>query len=148
MLRKAGVERTRVIVEDSIRGLGGDPAKARSGEDTWLVRKGSAALAVRILAEKDPDAPGVLRIDSPIMRVPAAAPAFWERILQLNHDLRGFGSFCVTPQGELHLTFACSARNLSAREVANMLAQLAQHSDDVDDKLLAEFGRELALRKR
>jgi hypothetical protein len=143
-LRHDQLKKVRAMVEVAIKGLGGDPAKAATGPDAWLVARHSAEVVVR-LVQPDPEKSAYLQILSPVMRVPPNA-AFKDRLLALNHEMGGLATFCVTPQGEVHLLSARSTEGVSAPEIARVIAEVAHFSDLYDDRLLDEFGREHGLR--
>ena len=144
-LRAEPLAKARKAVAMALQSLGVDPAKAAQGEDSWIVGKRSAAVLLRLVPQEEETKPAHLQVVSPLMRAPAD-PRFRERLLHLNHELGGLAAFGITSAGEVQLLCARSVENLSPAEVAQLVAQVAHFSDQYDDALLDEFGREHALR--
>jgi hypothetical protein len=138
------LDKTRTMVRDAIRGLGADPDQAELGPDTWLLRKRSAAVVLRLIPEDAKGRAAFLQLTSPVMRLPPNA-AIHERLARFNFEMGGLATFCVTPADEVHLTCARTIEGIDPKEIAQLLAQVAHYSDLYDDALLKEFGREHAL---
>lgn len=138
------ISKARGTIEDAIKGLGGDPAKSRVGERAWLVSKGSAAIVIRLVGDKDN---AFVQAVSPVMKVPPGNAKFYETILSYNNEMGGLASFAVTPQGELTIQCARHVKGMSTEECAAIVFQVAHFSDLYDDKLLDQFGRTLAIHK-
>lgn len=136
----AKAERT---IETALGGLGGDPVQARAGDRQWLVAKGTAVVLVRLVPQEGKHP--YLQLVSPVMKAPKD-PRFRDRLLDLNFEMGGLATFALTPGGEAHLLFARTTENLTATELAQLVANLAHFGDLYDDPLLEEFGRDLALR--
>jgi hypothetical protein len=140
------LDKARTMVRDAIRGLGGDPEKAGipGTTDTWLVRKGSAGVVVRLLPEDAKGRSAFLQFTSPVMKVPPDA-GFYEKLARLNFEMGGLATFSVTPANEVHLTAARTIDGLTPPEIAHALAQVAYYSDLYDDQLLNAYGRQYAM---
>jgi hypothetical protein len=138
-LFERGLDKVRSMIGDAIKALGANPEQAKTGPDTWLVSKGSAAVVVRIMSADGKTA--FLQVASPVMKLPSN-PAIFEKLLRHNFEMGGLATFSVSPTNEVHLSTARSIDGLSSNEVAQLVAQVAHFSDLYDDHLLDEFGRQ------
>lgn len=134
--------KARSTIEDAINALGAEPSKVRVGDRAWVVTKGGAAIVVRLVGEKEN---AFVQAVSPVMKVPAGNTKFLETVLSHNGGMGGLATFATTPQGELVLQSARHVKGMTTEEAAALVFQVAHFSGLYDDKLLDDFGRELAI---
>lgn len=109
------------------------------------IERGSATGSVRVVKEPgQPESLVVVRLS--LMRVPeSAGAAFFERLLELNHASLGRAAFSVDADGVVCLTAGRPVEDLDSGELIDLILWTSQYADDLDDKLLAEFGSENSL---
>ena len=109
------------------------------------IERGSATGSVRVVS--DPGHPeNLLVVRLSIMRVPEAAGAdFHRRLLELNHASLGRAAFSIDDDGLVSLTAGRPVEDLDPGELIDLILWTSEYADDLDDKLLAEFGSENAL---
>ncbi len=109
------------------------------------IERGSATGSVRVVKEPgQPESLVVVRLS--LMRVPeSAGAAFFERLLELNHASLGRAAFSVDADGVVYLTAGRPVEDLDSGELIDLILWTSQYADDLDDKLLAEFGSENSL---
>ena len=104
------------------------------------IERGSASGSVRVV--KGPEHPEplvVVRLS--LMRVPeTAGAAFYERLLELNHASLGRAAFSIDPDGVVVLTSGRPVADLDPGELIDLILWTSEFADDLDDRLLAEFG--------
>lgn len=139
-------ERALILVENTVRGVGVDPAQSRvqtagSGH-TFSLRRGSASLLVMLQHGSRADDVGTLRIVAPIVVLPADAEkehALLRRLLLANaKDLSGT-AFAIVG-GDVVVVSERSVQDLTAAEVELMVRSVGRIADRFDDVLAAEFG--------
>lgn len=105
----------------------------------WTFRVGSAQIEVYIAEQKDR---GYLQVLSPIMHLPAGALLpLYRRLLELNLQLTN-ASLGV----HLDVVYVFTERpldGLDAGEANFIITQIATYADDLDNKLVSEFGGRL-----
>ena len=106
------------------------------------IERGSATGSVRVVGEPEhPESLVVVRLS--LMRVPEnAGVAFFERLLELNHASLGRAAFSIDADGVVVLTAGRPVEDLDSGELIDLILWTSQYADDLDDKLLAEFGSE------
>ncbi len=109
------------------------------------IERGSATGSVRVM--KDPEHPeSLVVVRLSLMRVPkTAGAAFYERLLELNHASLGRAAFSIHGDGLVYLTAGRPVEDLDEGELIDLILWTSEYADDLDDELLAEFGRENAL---
>ncbi len=108
------------------------------------IERGSATGSVRVV--QDPGhSESLVVVRLAIMKVPETAPAFHERLLELNHASLGRAAFSIDAEGVVFLTAGRPVADLDPDELIDLILWTAQYADDLDDELLAEFGSEYAL---
>ena len=109
------------------------------------IERGSAVGSVSVVTDPEhPESLVVVRLS--LMRVPEAADAaFFERLLELNHTSLGRAAFSVDADGVVFLTAGRPVADLDPGELIDLILWTSEYADDLDDQLLAEFGRENAL---
>lgn len=81
-----------------------------------------------------------------IMRCPSNDTAvFYERLLKLNHELRGKMAFSVSDDEVVYLTAGRNVEDLDPGEIIDLILGTSEEADNYDDVLLTEFGKEHAL---
>ena len=109
------------------------------------IDRGSASGFVSIVGEPG-HSESLLVVRLSLMRVPESADtAFFERQLELNHASLGRASFSIDADGVVFLTAGRPVEDLDSGELIDLILWTSQYADDLDDKLLAEFGSENAL---
>jgi hypothetical protein len=109
------------------------------------IERGSATGSVRVI--KDPEhSESLVVVRLALMRVPETAGAeFYERLLELNHASLGRAAFSIDADGVVVVTAGRPVADLDPGELIDLVLWTAEYADDLDDKLLAEFGSENAL---
>ncbi len=95
---------------------------------------------------KDPEhSESLVVVRLSLMRVPENAGAdFYERLLELNHVSVGRAALSIE-DGVVFLTSGRPVADLDPGELIDLVLWTSEYADDLDDKLLAEFGSENAL---
>ncbi len=108
------------------------------------IERGSASGSVTV--QKKPEHPeNVVVVRLSIMRVPeTAGAAFYERLLELNHNSIGRAALS-TDDGVVFLTSGRPVEDLDPGELIDLILWTSEYADTLDDELLAEFGSENAL---
>ena len=109
------------------------------------IERGSATGFVSVVKEPEQqESLVVVRLS--LMRVPEkAGAAFYQRMLELNHASLGRAAFSIGDDGVVFLTAGRPVADLDPGELIDLVLWTTEYADDVDDKLLAEFGSENAL---
>ena len=109
------------------------------------IERGSATGSVRVV--NDPEhSESLVVVRLSLMRVPETADAaFYERLLELNHASLGRAAFSIHGDGLVYLTAGRPVEDLDEGELIDLILWTSEYADDLDDELLAEFGRENAL---
>lgn len=129
-------------VEQILTGIGVDPQQARMTTNDgygWSFRRGSALIEIYI-SEKS--GVGYLQVLSPILHVPMTnlLPLF-RRLLENNLQLTNaaLGIYLDT----VYLFVERPLEGLDATEANQIIGNIAAYADDMDDKLVGEFGGRL-----
>ena len=123
--------------------LGLEDGTLRAGFEEPIER-GSATGSISVI--EDPEhLESLVVVRLALMRVPASAAAFYERLLELNHASLGRAAFSIDAEGVVFLTAGRPVADLDPDELIDLILWTAEYADDLDDKLLAEFGSEYAL---
>lgn len=132
-------------VEQLLANLGIDPAQARMNTQEgygWSFRRGSAVIEVYITQNAGV---GYLQVLAPIIHLPTQGLLpLYRRMLELNLQLTNaaFGVY-------LDVVYVFSERPLEGMdsvEANGVISLVAQYADELDDKLVAEFGGRLYAR--
>lgn len=105
------------------------------------IRRGSASGSVSVI--DDPDEPGhqLLKVTLRVMKVPSErTEEFYRRLLELNRTFNGRAAFSVNATDVVSLTAARPVADLDSSEVIDLILWTSDKADDLDDKLLTEFG--------
>ena len=109
------------------------------------IERGSATGSVSVVQDSG-QAESLVVVRLSIMRVPeAASSAFYERLLELNHASLGRAAFSIGADGLVFLTAGRPVEDLDEGELIDLILWTSEYADELDDELLAEFGRENAL---
>jgi hypothetical protein len=85
----------------------------------------------------------VLVVRLSIMRTPdTGRVAFYERLLKLNHAIKGRAAFSVDADGIVFLTAGRPVEDLDPGEIIDLILWTSEQADRFDDMLLTEFGYE------
>jgi hypothetical protein len=132
-------------VEQLLANLGIDPVQARMNTQEgygWSFRRGSAVIEVYITQNAGV---GYLQVLAPIIHLPTQGLLpLYRRMLELNLQLTNaaFGVY-------LDVVYVFSERPLEGMdsvEANSVISLVAQYADELDDKLVAEFGGRLYAR--
>jgi hypothetical protein len=129
-------------VEQILSTIGIDPIKVRMNTDSgfgWSFQRGSAVIEIFVSQQNNV---GYLQVLSPILHLPInGLLPLYRRLLELNLQLTN-ASLGVY----LDVVYLFSERpleGLDATEVDSIVKMVAAYADDLDDKLVNEFGGRL-----
>jgi hypothetical protein len=129
-------------VEQILASIGMDPVKMRMPTDSgygWSFVRGSAVIEVFVAQQ---DGVGYLQVLSPIVHIPISGLLpLYRRLLEMNLQLTN-AAFGI----HLDVVYVFSERPLEGLDgnEANQIINLVMgYADDLDDKLVAEFGGRL-----
>jgi hypothetical protein len=109
-------------------------------------RRGSAAGTASFVEDVEEPGEFEFQVEMRVMRVPSGRESrCFQRLLELNHDLRGRAAFSLDPDGIVSLLAARPVRDLDPSEVVDLILWTSAQADRFDDVLLREFGYEHAL---
>lgn len=129
-------------VEQILPVIGVDPITSRMNTDNgfgWSFQRGSAVIEVFVAQH---NGVGYLQVLSPIMHLPInGLLPLYRRLLELNLQLSqsSLGVY-------LDVVYVFSERpldGLDAAEANSLIGMVAAYADDLDDKLVSEFGGRL-----
>lgn len=138
------VERAVALVEQTIRGLGIDPAVSRTereGHVAFALRRGSARILVAVHGPTAELGGGRLRVVAPVVRVPGGErePALYRRLLEANATELVGAAFAISGQ-EVVVVAERGVRDLDASEVDSMIRNVGRVADRYDDELATTYG--------
>ncbi len=126
-------------VEAILSAIGVDPVAARMNVDSgygWNFQRGSALTEIYI---SEDEGRGYFQVLSPIMHIPQSALLpLYRHLLELNLQLTN-ASIGVY----LDVVYVFSERpldGLDSEEANHVIQQVAQYADDLDNRLVNEFG--------
>ena len=129
-------------VEQILLGVGVDPQQARMNLQDgfgWSFRRGSATIEVYVSQQ---EGAGYLQVLSPIIHLPMNnLLPLYRRLLELNLQLTN-----AALGVHLDVVYVFSERpleGLDAVEANNIITLVAGYADELDDKLVGEFGGRL-----
>jgi hypothetical protein len=136
------LESYAATIEQILASIGIDPVKARMRTETgfgWSFQRNSAAIEIFVSQQ---DNTGYLQVLSPIMHLPSnALLPLYRRLLELNLQLTNAALGVY-----LDVVYVFSERPLEGmdgNEANTIINLVATYADDLDDKLVAEFGGRL-----
>lgn len=131
-----------VTVEQILTALAVDPTRARmnvEGGFGWSFRRGSAVIEIYVT---ETEGRGYFQALSPLMHLPASGmlPLF-RRLLTLNLQLTGasLGVYLDV----VYLFHEIELEGLDSVQANRIINNLAAYADDLDDRLVSEFGGRL-----
>jgi hypothetical protein len=132
-------------VEQILLSLGVDPVQARmntEGGFGWSFQRGSAVIEVYVSQQENM---GYLQVLSPLMHLPQTGLLpLYRRLLELNMQLTNAALGLY-----LDVVYLFSERpleGLDANEANAIISLVAGYADEMDDKLVTEFGGRLYAR--
>lgn len=136
------LEAYAATVEQILANIGIDPVRARMPTDSgfgWNFQRGSAIIEVFVSQQ---DGVGYLQVLSPIMHLPAnSLLPLYRRLLELNlqltHAALGIHLDVV------YVFIERPLEGLDSNEANTIINTVTAYADDLDDKLVAEFGGRL-----
>lgn len=136
------LETYAAAVEQNLQAVGIDVVNSRMNLEEgfgWAFRRGSAAIEVYITHQ---DNIGYLQVLSPIMHLPSSGLLpLYRRLLELNLQLTSASLGLY-----LDVVYVFSERpldGLDSVETNTLITQVAHYADELDDKLVKEFGGRL-----
>lgn len=136
------LESYAATIEQILAGVGVDPVSARMRTETgfgWSFQRNSAVIEIYVSQQ---DGIGYLQVLSPIIHLPSnALLPLYRRLLELNLQLTAAALGVY-----LDIVYVFSERPLEgmdATEANTIINVVASYADDLDDKLVAEFGGRL-----
>jgi hypothetical protein len=139
---ETALETYAATIEQILASIGIDPVKARMRTETgfgWSFQRNSAVIEIFVSQQ---DNVGYLQVLSPIIHLPSnALLPLYRRLLELNLQLTNAALGVY-----LDVVYVFSERPLEGMDgsEANTIINLvASYADDLDDKLVAEFGGRL-----
>lgn len=136
------LEAYAVTVEQILANIGIDPVRARMPMDSgfgWNFQRGSAVIEVFVSQQ---DGIGYLQVLSPIMHLPAnSLLPLYRRLLELNLQLTN--AALGIHLDVVYVFIERPLEGLDANETNGVINTVAAYADDLDDKLVAEFGGRL-----
>lgn len=136
------LEHHRANVEQILLKIGVDPAQARLDTEQgfgWNFRRGSAIIEIYVSEQGER---GYLQVLSPIVHLPAQGlMPLYRRLLELNLQLTNasLGVYYDT----VYVFNERSLQGLDANETNEIITLVAGYADDLDNKLVEEFGGRL-----
>ena len=110
------------------------------------IQRGSAAGLTCVVGDSDDPDGLVLVVRLSIMRAPdTGRVAFYERLFELNHAIKGRAAFSVDADGIVYLTAGRPVEDLDPGEIIDLILWTSEQADRFDDMLLTEFGYEHTL---
>mgnify|MGYP000445094954 CR=1 FL=1 len=139
------LEAYAMTVEQILLAVGVDPMQARlntEGGFGWSFQRGSAVIEVYVSQQ---ESSGYLQVLSPIMHLPQSGLlALYRRLLEMNLQLTNAALGVY-----LDVVYLFSERpleGLDSVEANHIISLIAGYADDLDDKLVSEFGGRLYAR--
>ena len=143
-------ERAKALVEDVIRGLGVDPARALAKGDAdqsmWTLQRGSAPILITLGARPAPPAGELrtfLRVASPVLTIPSGPEGsnepLFRHLLELNAAGLANAAFGIIEQRVVAVSER-PTEDLQKGEIDQTVRHLAAVADTYDDRLKAQFG--------
>jgi hypothetical protein len=137
--------RSAAMVQQVLLSIGIDPDQSRLGVDSgygWNFRYGSAIIEVYIHRNEEG---AYFQVLAPIMHLPQAGLLpLYRRMLELNLQLTS--AALGTYNDAVYIFSERPLDGLDAVEVSSTISRAASYADDLDNKLVAEFGGRLYAR--
>ncbi len=137
--------RSAAMVQQVLLSIGIDPDQSRLSVDSgygWNFRYGSAIIEVYIHRNEEG---AYFQVLAPIMHLPQAGLLpLYRRMLELNLQLTS--AALGTYNDAVYIFSERPLDGLDAVEVSSTISRAASYADDLDNKLVAEFGGRLYAR--
>jgi hypothetical protein len=137
--------RSAAMVQQVLLSIGIDPDQSRLSVDNgygWNFRYGSAIIEVYIHRNEEG---AYFQVLAPIMHLPQAGLLpLYRRLLELNLQLTS--AALGTYNDTVYIFSERPLDGLDAVEVSSTISRAASYADDLDNKLVAEFGGRLYAR--
>lgn len=126
-------------VEQILPAVGIDPVAARMQTDEgygWTFKRGSATIEVFVAQQENT---GYLQVLSPIMHLPSSGLLpLYRHLLELNLGLTN--ATLGVYQDVVYVFSERPLQGMDAGEANTIIQLVGDYADDLDDKLVAEFG--------
>ncbi|MBC7810926.1 MAG: YbjN domain-containing protein [Burkholderiales bacterium] len=138
----ATIQNHAITVEAILEALGEDVAKARANAEAgyaWAFRRGSATIEIYVSEQDDV---GYLQVLSPIFHLPTSGLLpLYRRLLELNLQLTNasLGLYLDI----VYVFYERQLLGLDDVEANQIIDQIARYADELDDRLVKEFGGRL-----
>lgn len=110
------------------------------------VSRGSSHGLVEVIEDPWSPSSNLLSVRMAIMNAPRSdGERFWRTLAELNTRLLGRASFALATDGVVWLMSSHPIVDLDPGEMLDLVLWTANMADELDDQLLDEFGRELAI---
>ena len=110
------------------------------------VSRGSSHGLVEVIEDPWSPSTNLLSVRMAIMNAPRSGEErFWRTLAELNNRLLGRASFALGVDGVVWLMSSHPILDLDPGEMLDLILWTANMADEIDDQLLDEFGRELAI---
>ncbi len=129
-------------IEAILQDIGLDPNEIRMDTDEgygWTFRRGSAVVEIYLSVQ---EGVGYLQVLSPIMHIPASATLpLYRNLLELNLTLTS--AALGVYNDVVYVFYERPIEGLDGVEANDIITKVAGYADDLDDRLVAEFGGRL-----
>ena len=110
------------------------------------VRRGSSVGVVEVVPDPWSPPAELLAVRMAIMRAPATdQERFWRTLAELNGQFLGRAAFTLAPDGTVWLASSHPIHDMDSGEMLDLILWTANMADEMDDRLLDAFGRDLAV---
>lgn len=137
--------RAATMIQQVLISIGIDPDQSRLNVDSgygWNFRYGSAIIEVYIHRNEEGD---YFQVLAPIMHLPQAGLLpLYRRMLELNLQLTS--AALGTYNDAVYIFSERPLEGLETVEISSTISRAASYADDLDNKLVAEFGGRLYAR--
>lgn len=138
------IKRAVRLVEETIQGLGIDPASVRmpapGGGQAWSLMRGSAAIAIFLRAPRANEDTPYLRVISPIVKIDKSQELqLYRHLLELNASGLASVAFGIHEDRVVAVSER-PTRDLDPSEVKFIVQIVGAVADHYDDELTRQFG--------
>ena len=144
--KKKSLSEVKSMIESFFNDMVNSPPdnhRIQGGDKTtfaWQIMRGSAVIFITIMEDDDGDV--LFRLTSPIVVMPDEnLLPLYRHCLELNFQL--VGCSIGIKDSEIVVIHGRYAEGLDQEEINEAITYLSNFSDDLDDKLVAEFGGQL-----
>ena len=137
-----GLQRYAAVVEQILAAAGVDVAAARMATETgfgWTFVRGSATIELYV---SEQDGTGYLQVLSPIIHLPSnGLLPLYRRLLEMNLQLTN--AAIGVHEDKVYVFSERPLEGLDGAEANTIINLVSGYADELDDKLIAEFGGRL-----